>query len=302
LLANQKSPLLLHFSYAHADETILQEIESGLTMLKREGYISIWYDRFIVAGTDWHTQIHSHLDNADIIILLISQSYLDNDYCYSVEMQKAIMRVHSSDAVRVIPIIISPCDWHSAPFARLQALPKNAKPITEWKDHQAAVNDVVKGIRIAVEEIFTGNVSERLLTEKALLTIDIPEDMSQLDKEKELELVEQELKANFEKRIANEANKRIGTIRSNSNLLIAITAISLSCNLIGLFELIVYKVPWTWLIEDPNSYGLQASFDVLLVLFVVGSLYPNWRKWCWGAGAFAILTVILLILGGPHMR
>jgi len=39
------------------------------------------------------------------------------------------------------------------PFGRLQALPKDARPITRWQDRDEAWLDVVKGIRRAVGEL-----------------------------------------------------------------------------------------------------------------------------------------------------
>ncbi len=53
------------------------------------------------------------------------------------------------------PYILRPCDWHSAPFGRLQALPENAKPITGWKDRDDAFLNVAQGIRNVVKELST---------------------------------------------------------------------------------------------------------------------------------------------------
>jgi hypothetical protein len=53
-----------------------------------------------------------------------------------------------------IPIILSPTDLTGTPFAKLQALPKNAKPITRWTKREDAYYDVVMGIRRAINETF----------------------------------------------------------------------------------------------------------------------------------------------------
>ena len=43
-------------SYAHEDEVWLRKLETHLSLLKRQGLISLWHDRLIVPGTDWaHT-------------------------------------------------------------------------------------------------------------------------------------------------------------------------------------------------------------------------------------------------------
>jgi hypothetical protein len=60
---------------------------------------------------------------------------------------------HRAREARVIPVILRPCDWDKAPFAKLQALPKDAKPVTRWNDRDEAWTDVARGIRKVVEEL-----------------------------------------------------------------------------------------------------------------------------------------------------
>ena len=43
----------LFFSYSHKDETLRNELEIHLAMLKREGTIEAWHDRKIMAGDDF---------------------------------------------------------------------------------------------------------------------------------------------------------------------------------------------------------------------------------------------------------
>jgi hypothetical protein len=61
-------------------------------------------------------------------------------------MQLAIERSKAGFA-RVIPILLRPTDWQSSPFASLQGLPKDLKPVTQWEDQDLALLDITKGIR-----------------------------------------------------------------------------------------------------------------------------------------------------------
>lgn len=115
-------------SYSHKDELLRDELERHSSILKRQKIISTWHDRKIGAGDDWKGQIDDHLDSAQIILLLISADFLASDYCYDIEMNRAIER-HEFGEARVIPIILRPVDWKGAPFGKLQALPKNAEPV-----------------------------------------------------------------------------------------------------------------------------------------------------------------------------
>src|SRR5205085_8297896 len=94
------------------------------------------------------------LNTARIIILLISTDFIASDYCYSIEMTRALER-HKAGEARVIPIILRPTDLKNSPFSRLQALPKDAKPITRWKDRDDAFLNVAEGIRQAISDLTT---------------------------------------------------------------------------------------------------------------------------------------------------
>src|SRR5579871_1216010 len=144
--SGQTVPMELFYSYSHKDEELRETLETHLSPLKRQGVIAGWHDRRISAGTEWADQIDEHLNSAQIILLLISADFLASDYCYDKEMTRAMER-HEAGAARVIPIILRPCDWHGAPFGKLQALPKDAKPITDWSNRDAAFLDVAQGIR-----------------------------------------------------------------------------------------------------------------------------------------------------------
>ena len=52
-----------------------------------------------------------------------------SEFCYSIELQEAIAR-HDAKQARVLPIVLRPTDWEGAPFAKLQALPSEARPVS----------------------------------------------------------------------------------------------------------------------------------------------------------------------------
>lgn len=140
------------YSYSHRDEELREELERHLSILKHQGVITAWHDRKIGAGTEWAGQIDTHLNTAHVILLLISSDFLASKYCYDVEMRRAMER-HEAGEARVIPIILRPVSWKGAPFAKLQALPKDAQPVTSWSNRDEAFVSVAEGIRGAVEEL-----------------------------------------------------------------------------------------------------------------------------------------------------
>ena len=141
------------YSYAHEDEVLVKELRKHLSILKRQGVIREWYDREITAGTEWKGQIDQHLNSAGVVLLLVSADFLASDYCYDVEMTRALER-HDQGEARVIPVLLRKVDgWQSAPFARLQALPIDLRPVTTWPNRDEAFADVARGIRQAVSQL-----------------------------------------------------------------------------------------------------------------------------------------------------
>ena len=136
------------FSYSHRDETLRDQLEIQLTMLKRQHVISTWHDRRLIAGDGVDRGISRQIEAADIILLLVSPDFLASEYCYSVEMTRALER-HAAGEARVIPVILRPCEWHHAPFGHLLASPTDGKPVTKWADADDAFLSVAKAIRAA---------------------------------------------------------------------------------------------------------------------------------------------------------
>ena len=144
-------PVKIFFCYAHEDEQLLNKLKNHLFPLKRTGLIDIWHDRDISAGTDWEQQIKSHLNEAQIILLLVSPDFMVSDYCYGIELQRALER-HDLGEARVIPVILRHVYWQGV-LGKLQALPTDARPVKSWPDLDEAFYNVTEGIRKVIEEI-----------------------------------------------------------------------------------------------------------------------------------------------------
>lgn len=144
--------LSLFFSYSHRDEAVRDELEVHLAMLKRQGVIDAWHDRRILAGDEWDQVIGENLERADIILLLVSPYFLASNYCYDIEVKRALER-HDAGEARVIPVIVDPCDWKAAPFAKLAAVPKDGKAITKHPNQHDAFLEVVQAIRAVADPL-----------------------------------------------------------------------------------------------------------------------------------------------------
>ena len=148
----EKEAVRVFYSYSHKDEIHRQRLETHLSLLRRQGLITEWHDRNILAGDDWKGAIDSNMLRSQLILLLISPDFIASDYCFDVEMTHAL-NLHEQGLAKVIPIILRPVDnWQSAPFSKLQTLPQDGKPVTKWSNRDDAFLDCTHGIRKVIEE------------------------------------------------------------------------------------------------------------------------------------------------------
>lgn len=143
-------PLHAFISYSHIDEKHLERLHKHMAMLQRDDTIETWSDHKIIPGSKVGQEIDNSLSSSGLFIALVSPDYLASNYCYETEFQQALA-MEKAGKLRIVPVILEPCDWLSSPFREFMALPKDGKAISEWTNHNVAYLDVVKGLRRVVE-------------------------------------------------------------------------------------------------------------------------------------------------------
>lgn len=144
--ATERPPVKVFVSYSHRDEIFREELSNHLAVLRRQGIIELWHDRKISPGSGWEREVDAALTEANIVLLLVSSDFLASDYCYGVEMRQALERDRSGQT-RVVPIIVRPCYWKSAPIGSLQVLPRDARPVSTWGNVDDAWLDIARALR-----------------------------------------------------------------------------------------------------------------------------------------------------------
>ena len=136
----------IFISYAHKDELYKEELIEHMSGLRRAGIINEWDDRKIVAGQNWEEEISSSLTSSNIILFLISASFMNSDYCMGVEVKTAL-EMHERGEAQLIPIVIRAVDWSDSEISKIQGLPKDARPISSWENADEAWLDVISGLK-----------------------------------------------------------------------------------------------------------------------------------------------------------
>lgn len=130
---------------------MLAELEQHLALLQRQGLIETWHEGRIAPGSPRKQTIQEYLAEADLILLLISASFLASDRTYD-QVEQAL-RLRNAANVIVLPILLNRVAWESAPFAELQVLPRDKVPVAAWRDRQAAWVEVSESVKEVVKEL-----------------------------------------------------------------------------------------------------------------------------------------------------
>jgi hypothetical protein len=139
----------IFYSYSHKDDDLRERLGTYLAPLKQQQRITEWHDRRIEPGANWDKEISAQLDSADLILLLVTADFLASEYCFGVEIERAMERLKRG-AVKVVPILFKPCLWEESRFSDLQIIPRDAKPITSWPSIDEALKDVASELRTLV--------------------------------------------------------------------------------------------------------------------------------------------------------
>ena len=142
----------IFISYSHQDEDIWKQLRNHLASMERRGIIEIWFDRKILPGQPLDHEIERNIAQANIALLLVSANFISSDYCHDVEMTYA-MDLHRTGSLRVVPVIVSACDWKNSQFGNLLAVPKDGKPIRSWQIVDDALLDVVEQLTKVIEKL-----------------------------------------------------------------------------------------------------------------------------------------------------
>ena len=136
----------LVYVYDDRDHSHWEELHTALAPLKSEVSFTEWHEREIDPGADREKEILEHLDEADVILFLVSSDFFRSEHRINEQLPRAIKRTQNGQAVG-IAIILRPCVWHHDRLLRqLTILPPDGAPVTE-QNHDEAFRDIAAALR-----------------------------------------------------------------------------------------------------------------------------------------------------------
>jgi internalin A len=140
-------------SYSSKDAKLKDQLMIRLKPMRESaGLIECWHDRLITPGEVWDGEIKKQLEQADVILLLVSAQFLASDYIRGVEIQRAV-ELSDAEKARVIPVILEQCGWEKEIFGKFNGLPRKGKPIRDTKPQRNAWYEVEKELREVFEDL-----------------------------------------------------------------------------------------------------------------------------------------------------
>ncbi len=144
-------PWRLFYSYSHKDAEARARLGTYLAPLAQQKKIVEWFDRKIEPGANWENEINAQLESAHLILLLVSEAFLESEYCFGVEVERALGRLKRNE-VKVVPVLLKPCLWQESRFSELQIIPRDTRAISMWDSPEEAFVNVATEIRQIVSE------------------------------------------------------------------------------------------------------------------------------------------------------
>ncbi|PVH24285.1 leucine-rich repeat domain-containing protein [Sphingobacterium corticibacter] len=126
----------IFISYSHDDKKWLDFVIKELRVLQYENLkINPWVDTQLKAGDDWDQKIKLQLNDADIVIILVSSSFLASEYVMNDELPQIIQGIQSK-GTQIIPIIVRKCRYKQSALGKFQALNDPESPLNKLQDYQ----------------------------------------------------------------------------------------------------------------------------------------------------------------------
>lgn len=152
-----EGPVKVFLAYAPepADQEGGAELKKSMALLLHLKKVEI-FDQHKSPSGERDAALGIALNEAEIILLLLSSNFLANLECLS--LQQEAFHLYKQNRAIVIPILFKPCEWKDLDIGRLQALPREGGFITQWENTDEAytrisreVNELAKSIRKRLE-------------------------------------------------------------------------------------------------------------------------------------------------------
>jgi hypothetical protein len=164
--ASKDAELRLFISYSHFDADLLVDRITGeptefLRIMKglQTDNIHVEFDRSLLkAGDLWNRKIRAELRICDILVPILSDDFMQSEYCNRVEISTLLARKRNDHDVMITPFYYKYCDWNQAkwikqrdirprynePFQAIQGNDERTKALIQFRSELRAQASLLK--------------------------------------------------------------------------------------------------------------------------------------------------------------
>jgi hypothetical protein len=118
----------IFISYAHEDKKWVDELSKFIVPWMKNKRISFWDDSKILPGSKWDEEIKNALDEANVVVILVSKDFLNSEYIATIELPKILERVKKNQ-VRLFWIAVGYSSFKATEIAHYQSANNPENPI-----------------------------------------------------------------------------------------------------------------------------------------------------------------------------
>ncbi|HEY0754947.1 MAG TPA: FxSxx-COOH system tetratricopeptide repeat protein [Ktedonobacteraceae bacterium] len=133
--AGGRQAVLVYCVHTREERAWREKLAMHLSQLARDGLLELWDERESEPGADWQREQDEELERAGLILLLVSPAFVASPFCASSGLARLLERQRRGQAL-VVPLLLRPCDWRTAPFGHLRPLPTDERCISQWSERE----------------------------------------------------------------------------------------------------------------------------------------------------------------------
>jgi hypothetical protein len=148
-------PIRVFIAYSRRDRSFLEQFCAALAPYEQSGQLQVFVDSRIVPGQIWEAELQEQLAQARIVVMLLSNDFLNSRYCMDEEVPRALAR-HRRGECQIMPVLIRACRYDKSTLAELQAVQPDDRAVDEhdrkdsaWKAVTVRLDEVIDQIESA---------------------------------------------------------------------------------------------------------------------------------------------------------
>ncbi len=149
LAQEEMKQIKIYLAYDPKDIDMKNRLGTELKNLQKRYPITVWSKDDILGGQPEKDEITRRLNIADMVLLLISSTFLASEDYSALESSQALVN-HNEGKTSVVPIIISSTNYEGTSFEHLQFLPKDGRTIKQWPDKEEAFLSIGKDLEAII--------------------------------------------------------------------------------------------------------------------------------------------------------